>query len=48
MNTLIAYKNDTKLKTAFVKEIEKHRKADAIVQGTYGTGSNGDWKGVDN
>ena len=42
--TLISYKGDKKLKKAFVKEIEKHRKADAILQGTYGK-ENGTWKG---
>ena len=42
--TLIAYKGDSKLKIRFVKEIEKHRKMDAIEQRTYGH-QNGKWKG---
>jgi hypothetical protein len=33
---LKAYKNDPKLKSSLLKEIEKHRKADEIIQGTYG------------
>jgi len=41
---LIAYKGDRKLKTALLKEIKKHEKADAILQGTYGR-ENGKWKG---
>ena len=45
MKTLISYKNDPKLKKMLVTEIRKHRKADQIIRGTYGTGSNGDWKG---
>ena len=44
MKTLISYKGDKNLKEKFVKEIEKHRKADAIEQGTYGH-QNGTWKG---
>src|ERR1700677_1718298 len=42
---MITYNNDIKLKKKFVAEIEKHRKADAIVQGTYGK-QNGKWSGV--
>ena len=45
METLISFKGDKKLKIALLGEVEKHRKADQIVQGTYGKGSNGDWKG---
>ena len=41
---LTAYKGDAKLKTIFVEEVEKHRKLDSIVQGTYGH-QNGTWKG---
>ncbi len=41
---MISYKNDPKLKKLFVAEIEKHRKADQIIQGTYGQ-ENGKWKG---
>jgi hypothetical protein len=44
MKTLIAYKGDKKLRTALIKEIKKHEKADAITQGTYGE-QNGQWKG---
>jgi hypothetical protein len=40
-----AYLSDPKLKKDFVNEIRKHQKADQIIQGTYGEGSNGDWKG---
>jgi hypothetical protein len=39
-----AYLDKPELKEAFVKEVEKHRKADAIVQGTYGE-ENGSWRG---
>lgn len=35
---LVAYKGDKTLKNSFIKEIKKHREADAIVQGTYGEG----------
>mgnify|MGYP001571885058 FL=1 len=41
---LISYKNDEKLKSSFLAEIVKHRKADQIEQGTYGR-QNGTWKG---
>ena len=44
MTTLSSYKNDAGLKKAFVSEIVKHRKADMILQGTYGR-QNGSWKG---
>lgn len=44
MQTLIAYKGSTKLKSALLKEIKKHEKTDAIIQGTYGE-ENGKWKG---
>lgn len=40
-----SYLNKPELKVAFVKEIEKHRKADQIIKGTYGKGDSGDWKG---
>jgi len=43
--TLVSFKNDPKLKEMLVDEIEVHRKADQIIQRTYGEGSNGDWKG---
>ena len=42
---LKAYKNDKTLKTKFLKEIKWHEEQDKIIQGTYGEGSNGDWKG---
>ncbi len=42
---LITYKGDKKLKTLFVNEVKWHEKNDALIKGTYGTGSNGDWKG---
>ena len=45
MTTLIAYKNDAKLKKDFIREIGKHRKADALVQGTYGK-ENGHGRGA--
>ncbi len=41
---LIAYNGDKKLKASLLKEITKHEKADAILQGTYGK-ENGHWKG---
>lgn len=40
-----AYKNDKKLKSDFIKEIKWHQDQDKIIQGSYGLGSNGDWKG---
>lgn len=43
--TLQSYKNDPKLKTLLLKEVENHRKADAIVKGTYGEERGGKWKG---
>ncbi len=43
-NTLISYKGSIKLKKDFVREVGKHRKADMLVQGTYGS-ENGHWKG---
>ena len=42
--SLVSYKGDPKLKKMFVAEIERHRKLDMIVQGTYGK-ENGTWKG---
>ncbi len=42
MNTLISYKNDKGLKDMLVKEIERHRKLDKIVQGRYGKNEDGD------
>lgn len=41
---LQAYLGDKKLKKAILAEVVKHRKADQIVQGTYGQ-ENGIWKG---
>ena len=41
---LLSYKNNPELKIAFVREIEKHRKADALERGHYGK-ENGKWKG---
>jgi hypothetical protein len=45
METLIAYNGDKKLKASLLKEITKHRKADQIIQGTYGEGKGDNWKG---
>lgn len=42
---LQAYLNDEKLKKDFVKEIKWHQDQDKILQGTYGEGSNDDWRG---
>ncbi|CAN5549506.1 hypothetical protein BH09VER1_BH09VER1_24930 [soil metagenome] len=39
MKKLIAYNNDPTLKNSLLKEVEKHRKADRIVQGSYGDSS---------
>ena len=39
-----AYNNDPKLKKLILAEVVKHRKADQIVQGTYGQ-ENGKWEG---
>jgi len=43
--TLLSYHSDENLKDMFVAEIIKHRKADQILQGTYGTEESGKWKG---
>jgi hypothetical protein len=40
-----AYLNDLSLKVRFIEELEKHKKADAITQGTYGRKDDGQWKG---
>jgi hypothetical protein len=40
-----SYLNDTKLKKDFIKEVKWHEDQDKIIQGTYGKGDNGDWKG---
>lgn len=45
MEQLISFKNDPALKEMLVTEIENHRKADQLIKGTYGEGTNGDWKG---
>lgn len=42
---LQSYKNDQNLKDMFLEEIVKHRKADQILQGTYGKTVDGKWKG---
>lgn len=44
LQKLQAYQNDPKLKNQMLVEVRKHRKADQIVQGTYGQ-KNGTWKG---
>ena len=44
MSTQVSYKNDVELKSLFVAEIIRHRKADQILQGTYGK-ENGKWQG---
>jgi hypothetical protein len=44
-NMKLSYQNNLDLKTAFVKEVKKHRKADEILQGTYGEMQNGKWRG---
>jgi hypothetical protein len=41
---MTSFHNNQALKESMVKEIEKHRKADQILQGTYGV-ENGKWKG---
>ena len=40
----LAFQNDPQLKKDLLREVAKHRKADMIVQGTYGK-ENGTWKG---
>lgn len=40
-----AYLNDPDLKARFIQELEAHRKADRITQGTYGEDDDGTWKG---
>jgi hypothetical protein len=44
-NTLVAFNSDTNLKTMLLEEVENHRKADQIIQGTYGKDVDGKWKG---
>ncbi len=39
-----SYLNDTKLKSDFIEQIKWHQDQDKIIQGTYGEGSNGDFK----
>lgn len=39
MSKLISYKNDTKLKERFVKEIKWHKEQDKFIKGTYSKGS---------
>ena len=45
MNTLLSFHGDEKLKETMIEEIEKHRKADAIIQGTYGNKDDKEFKG---
>ena len=45
MTQLIAFHGDTKLKAALLAEVAEHRLHDQIIKGTYGEGSNGNWKG---
>lgn len=40
-----AYKNDPRLKKDFLAEVERHRKADMIIKGTYSEGSGKNWRG---
>jgi hypothetical protein len=40
---MLSYNNDTKFKKQFVAEVVKHRKADMILQGSYGQ-QNGHWR----
>ena len=42
---MLSFNNDPKLKARLLKEIGKHEKADAIIQGTYSQGTGKDWKG---
>ena len=42
---MIAYHGKPELKAAMLAEMAWHREQDKIVQGTYGEGSNGDWRG---
>ncbi len=42
---MIAYLNDPQLKADMLAELDEHRRLDQIVKGTYGEGTNGDWKG---
>ena len=44
MSKLLSYNNDTKLKKNLIREMQKHRKADQFVKGTYGK-DNGLFKG---
>jgi hypothetical protein len=44
-DTMQSYLNDAKLKKDFVKEVKWHTEQDKVLQGTYGEGSNGDWRG---
>jgi hypothetical protein len=42
---LLAFHNKVMLKTRLLREIIRHRKADAIIRGTYGVGEGKEWKG---
>ncbi len=45
MKTLQAYKNDPVFREKFITELQWHQDQDKIVQGFYGEGSNGDFRG---
>ena len=45
VSQLRAFNKDARLKKDMVAEILNHQKQDKIIKGTYGQGSNGDWKG---
>src|SRR5581483_8713347 len=40
-----AYKNDPEFREAFIREMQWHRDMDKLKKGTYGEGSNGDFRG---
>ena len=42
---MIAFHGDAQLKRDLLMEVADHRLHDQIIKGTYGQGSNGDWKG---
>ena len=42
---MLAYHSDPTLKRDMLAELAEHRKLDQIVKGTYGQGTNGDFKG---
>ena len=45
MRNFSAYKNDPELRDAFIAQLQSHQDQDQIIQGQYGQGANGDFRG---